>query len=194
MEQTSTDPKQQAILEAAWHAFATYGFRKTSMDDIAQRAGMSRPALYQHYKNKNDIFRSLAQHYYDAAARDVSDALNGEGELHSRIEAAFAAQGGKVAEAMLTSAHGRELLETGGVAAADIVERGEARLTLVYAQWLADQAARRAIRLSGQSTDVAATLTAALKGIKSAAPDYATYRKQVAELARIVAAGLAPVW
>lgn len=194
MEQTSTDPKQQAILEAAWHAFATYGFRKTSMDDIAQRAGMSRPALYQHYKNKNDIFRSLAKHYYDIAARDVSDALNGEGELQSRIEAAFAAQGGKVAEAMLSSAHGRELLETGGVAAADIVDAGEARLTLVYAQWLADQAARHEVRLRGPSTDVAATLTSALKGIKSAAPDYATYRKQIAELARIVAAGLAPVW
>lgn len=193
MEQTSTDPRQQVILEAAWHAFATYGFRKTSMDDIAQRAGMSRPALYQHYKNKNDIFRSLAQHHYDAAAKAVDAALNGEGDLGTRIEQAFVAQGGKVAEAMLSSTHGRELLETGGVAAADIVARGEAHLTFVYAQWLADQAARRAIRLSGHSTDLAATLTAALKGIKTAAPDYPTYRKQIAALARIVATALEPV-
>ncbi|XHE56708.1 TetR/AcrR family transcriptional regulator [Phaeobacter sp. BS34] len=42
MMSSSSDPKQRAILEAAWGGFATYGYRKTSMDDIARRAGMSR--------------------------------------------------------------------------------------------------------------------------------------------------------
>ncbi|MEM7319164.1 MAG: TetR family transcriptional regulator, partial [Pseudomonadota bacterium] len=36
MKDEIEDPKQKAILEAAWTAFATYGFRKTSMDDIAR--------------------------------------------------------------------------------------------------------------------------------------------------------------
>ena len=56
--------RQDAILDAAFHAFATYGYRRTAMDDIARGAGMSRTALYLHYRNKEDIFRSLALRYF----------------------------------------------------------------------------------------------------------------------------------
>ena len=71
MNMAGIDPKQQAILEAAWMAFSTYGFRKTSMDDIAKGAGMSRPALYLHFKNKDAIFRALVTAYYGNAAAEL---------------------------------------------------------------------------------------------------------------------------
>ena len=71
----SSDPRQQAILESAWKAFSAYGFRKTSMDDIARGAGISRPALYLHYRNKEDIFRTLAQYLYEASEQAVRDVL-----------------------------------------------------------------------------------------------------------------------
>lgn len=188
-----SDPRQQAILQAAWQVFATYGFRKTSMDDIARRAAMSRPALYVHYRNKNDIFRSLVQIYYDSAAEDVAAALDSDGSIRDRIERAFLAQSGDTGEALLSSPHGRELLEDGGVAAADIIAAGEARLTGVYAEWLTGAAARKALRLTGPANDIAATITAALKGIKATAPDYTTYRRQVIELARLCGAALHPL-
>ncbi len=189
----SVDPRQRAILDAAWHVFAAYGVRKTSMDDIAQRAGMSRPALYVHYRNKNDIFRSLVQIYYDTAVAAVTAGLNGDGSIHDRIERAFLAQGGDTAEAMLTSPHGREILEDGSAAAADIIATGETRLTAVYADWLTREAGRKSLRLTGGAGDIAATITAALKGIKSTAPDYPTYRRQVIELARLCGAALHPL-
>jgi AcrR family transcriptional regulator len=65
------DPRRQAILKAAFDAFCSYGFRRTSMEDIARGANMSRAALYLHYRNKEDIFRSLAQFYYDDAVAQV---------------------------------------------------------------------------------------------------------------------------
>ena len=74
MKDLSSDPKQHAILLSAWQAFATYGFRKTSMDDIARGANMSRPAVYLHFKGKEEIFRSLVQSYYDGAVEDVTAA------------------------------------------------------------------------------------------------------------------------
>ena len=55
------DGKRGAILKAAFEVFITYGFRKTSMDDIARAAGMSRPGLYQLFANKTDIFRALVR-------------------------------------------------------------------------------------------------------------------------------------
>ncbi len=58
---TKDEERRRIILTSAFEIFATYGFKRTSMDDIAKTAGMSRPALYQSFANKNDIFRALAR-------------------------------------------------------------------------------------------------------------------------------------
>lgn len=190
MKELGLDSRQQAILQSAWKAFATYGFRKTSMDDIARGAGISRPALYLHYRNKEDIFRTLVQYYYDVSDEGICRALAEAGTPREALEAAFAAQGGEVMEAILTSPHGREFLDLGLTTAADLKQAGEARLTAIYADWLAAQHEAGLIRLTGTAPDMAATMTAALKGIKMMAPDHATYQAQVAQLAAMFGAGL----
>ncbi|MDX2485053.1 MAG: helix-turn-helix domain-containing protein [Pseudodonghicola sp.] len=191
-----SDPRQQAILMSAQRAFATYGVRKTSMEDIARGAGMSRPALYLHFRNKDDIYRALVVFYYDHAAQAVAAALAGEGgdegDIAARLAAAFAAQGGAVTELMLTSPHGMELLDVGSTTAADLVQAGEARLTALYANWLARMAAAGQVALTGPAPEIAATFTAAIKGIKCAVPDYPSYRARVAQLAALMGAGLIP--
>jgi AcrR family transcriptional regulator len=57
-EELRIDKKKQ-LLEAALHVFATQGFEKASMREIAASAGMTTGAIYYHYKNKDDL-------YYDA--------------------------------------------------------------------------------------------------------------------------------
>ncbi|NDG94170.1 MAG: TetR/AcrR family transcriptional regulator, partial [Gammaproteobacteria bacterium] len=47
--------KRDAILTAAGEQFNQYGFQKTSMEDIAQRLGVSRASLYSYFTNKDDI-------------------------------------------------------------------------------------------------------------------------------------------
>ena len=187
-----TDPKKLAILEASWAVFATYGFRKTSMDDIAREARMSRPALYQHYRNKEDISRSLVRHHYQQAAERVGDILTSEGDLTETLARAFAAQGGKAMEVVLTSPHGMEMLDTGSQVAADIVAEGERHLAEVYAGWLEAGAAQGRVRLATGPQEMASALTAALKGAKLAATDYADYEARLTALAQIFAAALAP--
>lgn len=190
MTAADTDSKQAAILASGWQAFATYGFRKTSMEDIARGAGMSRPALYLHYRNKDDIYRHLVQRHYEEAVAAVESALAGGGAVPERLAAAFSAQGGAAVEAMLTSPHGMELLDAGKSAAAGIIQQGEARLVSVYAAWLDDAAQAGQVRLPGPAADLAATIAAALKGLKMTAPDYPTYRARVALLAATIGAGL----
>ena len=115
MRDDTTDPRRQAILQAAIQAFAAYGFRKTSMDDIARGAGMSRPALYLHYRNKEDIFRALIEAFYAANA----DALRAElfaapdRPPQETLAAAFRVQGGEMMELLMRSPHGLELFEAG---------------------------------------------------------------------------------
>jgi AcrR family transcriptional regulator len=47
------------ILEAAYQCFATYGIRKTTMEDIAAISGASRPTVYRYFSSKDHILRHI---------------------------------------------------------------------------------------------------------------------------------------
>ncbi|AHD10241.1 TetR/AcrR family transcriptional regulator [Phaeobacter gallaeciensis] len=192
MISSASDPKQRAILEAAWGGFATYGYRKTSMDDIAKRAGMSRPALYLHFRNKDAILKALIDVHYAEVTRQVQEALSADGELRARLLAAFEAQGGAAIEAMLNTPHGMEVLEASMSSAGDHIEAGEAALRDIYAAWLDEMARDGAIRLSGPAQEVARVFGSAMKGVKHTSTDYDAYRAGVGQLAQLFAAGLSP--
>ncbi len=57
--------RRRAILDAALACFLQFGFAKTSLDDIARRANLSRPLLYKKYKNKEDIFGAVYDDVFD---------------------------------------------------------------------------------------------------------------------------------
>lgn len=56
------EDKKYQILQASLEVFGSYGYKKTSMQDIADALGISRPALYQYYKNKEAVFLALVEH------------------------------------------------------------------------------------------------------------------------------------
>ena len=56
------DPRRRKLLDAALAVFIRYGFRKSSMDEVARAAQVSRQGLYLHFATKEDIFRA-ALHY-----------------------------------------------------------------------------------------------------------------------------------
>ncbi|MDX5401621.1 MAG: TetR/AcrR family transcriptional regulator [Rhodobacterales bacterium] len=197
--QTATDnpqdPRRLAILKAAFEAFSSYGYRRTAMEDIARAAGMSRAALYLHYRNKEDIFRSLTQFYYDDAVAQVTAVLARDLPADQALDQAFAAQAGQIFEALLSSPHGDELLDTKYASSADIAQAGEARLVAVYAAWLRNQSTAGRISLDvaqGDAAALAATMMAALHGLKTPRPTPAAYRAAARLLARVFARSLLP--
>jgi AcrR family transcriptional regulator len=50
------------LLDAAISVFARFGYRKTSMDDVARAAGVSRQGLYLSFANKEELFRRAVEH------------------------------------------------------------------------------------------------------------------------------------
>jgi AcrR family transcriptional regulator len=189
------DPRQKAILGAAFEAFRTYGFRRTSMEDIARGAGMSRAALYLHYRNKEDIFRSLAGYYYDTAEQAVRLELRPGRPVAEALCAAFKAQAGDLFEALLNSPHGEELLDTKYAQAADVAEAGEARLAAIYADWLAYESVMDRVDLGPFDEDahaVAGTMLTALHGLKTGKPDHAHYLASADRLAALFGRALRP--
>ena len=181
--------RQDAILEAAFGVFATYGFRRTSMDDIAKAAGMSRSALYLHYRNKEDIFRSLTQRFMEKALRDMAEVLSRDQPPERALIAAFAAKDGPVMEAILGTPHGAELMDAGTAISCDLVAEAEARIVTLLAGWLRRRSLPEGI---GSPEEIAQTILASLKGLKAGARDLAGYRAGQARLARLFARALAP--
>ena len=59
MQNLAKENKREAILNAAFITFKNYGYRKTSMHDIATALGISRASLYSYFENKDDIFRCV---------------------------------------------------------------------------------------------------------------------------------------
>jgi AcrR family transcriptional regulator len=56
------EDRKKQIIQSAIETFGAYGYKKTSMQDIADALDISRPALYQYYKNKEAVFLALVEH------------------------------------------------------------------------------------------------------------------------------------
>lgn len=79
--QARSQRRLEGIVEAAAEAFATHGFRDTTMEGIAARAGTSIGSLYQFFPNKTAVFREVAQRCMQEARRGYV-ALLGPAPLH----------------------------------------------------------------------------------------------------------------
>ncbi|WP_171122568.1 MULTISPECIES: TetR/AcrR family transcriptional regulator [unclassified Ruegeria] len=190
MRDFALDEKTRAILESALRVFSTYGFKKTSMDDIAKGAGMSRPALYLYFENKEAILRKLTELHYEEKKAAVAKALNADGPVSQVFGNAIRVQTDGMAEIM-SSAHGLELLDAGISMASDIVTQGEAQLLELYANWLEREVENGRIRLFDSPRETARMIGAALRGNKIAATDYQQFDRMNSNFATIVGAGLA---
>lgn len=68
--------RRQIIIDAALECFLQYGFAKTSLDDIAKRAGLSRPLLYLLFKNKDELFVETLRTLYLAEFENALPVLD----------------------------------------------------------------------------------------------------------------------
>src|SRR3954451_8835506 len=103
--------RRAAILEAATRVFLRYGFKKTSMDDLARAAGLSRQGLYLHFPTKEVLFGeavlSLVATLRSAFRAALADE---EREVEERLLDAFEAVNGH-AIGQAGAEHQAELLE-----------------------------------------------------------------------------------
>jgi AcrR family transcriptional regulator len=83
--------RRERILDAAFTAFATRGYRDTAVDDIASAAETSKGGIYFHFPTKEAIFRELMQTTADKLVARVEKAVARETEPVARAEAAIEA-------------------------------------------------------------------------------------------------------
>lgn len=62
------------ILDAAMTVFRRHGFRRSSIEETAEAAGLTRQALYHHFKSKEALFRAVIERVHDGALADGASA------------------------------------------------------------------------------------------------------------------------
>lgn len=85
--------RREAILDAARAAFADTGYHETSLDAVAEQAGVSKALLYEHFGSKRELFVAMLElHVHELIERITSAAAAaepGEDRLRSGLEAFF---------------------------------------------------------------------------------------------------------
>jgi AcrR family transcriptional regulator len=79
--------RRQQLLSAAQEVFVANGYHAAAMDEIAERAGVSKPVLYQHFPGKLDLYLALLDSSADEMLRRVKDALASTHDNKQRVEA-----------------------------------------------------------------------------------------------------------
>lgn len=77
---------RQNIVAAATRLFAERGYGSTSVRELAQAAGVTKPTLYYHFGSKEDLFHELVRFHLDRFTQQVDQARNTAGTVRERLE------------------------------------------------------------------------------------------------------------
>ena len=83
--------RRAQLLDSALEVFVAQGYHAAAMDDIAERAGMSKPVLYQHFPGKLDLYLALLDVACDQVIDNCRSALAATHDNKTRVAAAMAA-------------------------------------------------------------------------------------------------------
>jgi AcrR family transcriptional regulator len=83
--------RRKQLLAAAQEVFVANGYHAAAMDDIAERAGVSKPVLYQHFPGKLELYLALLDTQAEALADAVVAALAGTTDNRERIHRVLSA-------------------------------------------------------------------------------------------------------
>jgi AcrR family transcriptional regulator len=185
-----SDERRDRFLGAAIACFAQYGFRRTSMGSIAEAADVSRPALYQYFTSKDDIFRAAVAWELSKLASYVEGQADRMGAADERLVATL-----KPVLRMHRTAGDRpnrtaspfygEMLDETYARAGDLWDEFETRVLVALRSVLERHTAEQAFGPDVTAHEVAEVLFYGTKGIAvhvSDAPHAARLLKQLVAL------------
>ncbi|RUW69947.1 MULTISPECIES: TetR/AcrR family transcriptional regulator [unclassified Mesorhizobium] len=187
-EDIAVDPKRARILEGAMKVFLAYGFSRTTMDDIARAADMSRPALYLLFKNKTDIFRAIALMLLGRSVEQAKSELEGGGTFAERMMRAVDAALISMIGAVHASPHGAELLDMKS-SVADLVGCWRGGLVEHIARAIEAEAKGNGVDLAAKGLSarlLADMLLDGLEGMKTRISNPDEQRQAAAALIRVI--------
>ncbi|WP_017222166.1 TetR/AcrR family transcriptional regulator [Moritella dasanensis] len=115
-----TENTHDLILHAAMNRFSHYGYKRTSLEDIANDANLSRPTIYAHFKNKKALLRAVSEGIHNTTIANIEIALCSDQKVEQRLLNCFLAWTEPYRSILFGSPHGAELIGENGTLANDI--------------------------------------------------------------------------
>jgi len=184
------DARRRQLLDAALVVFLRFGFRKASMEDVAQAADISRQGLYLHFATKEELFRATVERLMATTLAEAIARLEDTGApLPARLSGGLDAWLGRFVG--LEPTVGGDLFAAGAELAAGLVAEHEARFVAALTRVVRQSglvAAYRSARVTAR--DLADTLYATARGHKHGCATRAAFAEALARAARILCAPL----
>lgn len=79
--------RKEIIIEAAQNIFARFGFRKTTMDEIAKACHKAKSSIYHYFKSKEEIFREIVEKESRILKEEIRKAINQEDTPQKKLRA-----------------------------------------------------------------------------------------------------------
>jgi AcrR family transcriptional regulator len=164
--------RRAAILKAAGGVLLRYGYRKASVDEVAQLAGISRQGVYLHFSTKDALFAATIKYLLDQSINASRVALSAPGvPLEERILNAFEA----MAQGTLAT-YLDEVLEAAERLTGTPAEELEGAIVAEFTTALERSPASSPWRRLGDDAESVAVLlyatSAGCKRLASSTPDY----------------------
>ena len=87
------DERRAILLSAALEVFTAAGYHSAAMDEIADRANVSKPVLYQHFPSKLDLYLAVLDLHIDSLVFELQKAISSTPDnsmrVHATVEAYF---------------------------------------------------------------------------------------------------------
>jgi AcrR family transcriptional regulator len=191
-------PPQDRILDAAMRVFRRHGFRRSSIEQAAEEAGLTRQALYHHFSSKEALFRGAIERLYEQAlaaeAAAAKAAEEADRDLADVIVAEIDARFGVLFAELEGSPHLEELFSEHLAQARDLYQTYSTRFGDEVAGTIARVCRARKLKLAGGVTieELARCVEMAIHGTKSAYPSMRpadAFLKQLAMMLRMLIAG-----
>ncbi|HET6237535.1 MAG TPA: helix-turn-helix domain-containing protein [Acetobacteraceae bacterium] len=160
-ESTKPPSKRQRALDAGARVFLRFGFARATMGDIAQAAGMSRPALYLIFCSKEEVFEAVVAHWIEDSLARIAAGLATRSTLGEKLRFACETWCVEGVELALANPDVRDM--SGLPAVRKSYARFEACLTEILRQ-PAEQSG-----LGAAAGDLARVIVCAMQGFKQTA-------------------------
>jgi TetR/AcrR family acrAB operon transcriptional repressor len=162
------------ILDAAMTVFRRHGFRRSSIEQAAEAAGLTRQALYHHFKSKEALFRAVLERLHESALVAGSAAANAKeqegGSLADILIAQIIARFGLLIASLDGSPHIEELFSEHLVHAGDLYQKYAGRYAEQGVATIERIRRKQKLALAISSPELARCVEMAINGSKSMHP------------------------
>lgn len=177
--------KQIKVIDAAKIVFLRYGYKRVTMQDIAEAAGMSRPALYLVFANKAEVFKAVVTRMATQSLKKIREGIDNLSTTEEKLQYAFELWTVQPYELIMSAPDAKELIYCCYEFSREVFEEVGAAFEAELVKLI------KPLLKSNASASISAKMTAkilrnAVRGFKDAAENATELRRMIKDFLVIV--------